>query len=274
MDAQNRSLFWSGHFPISRLMGLIPNSLWLTAQDNRRRATRPHWIHGHTSPLPHSSTKMCVWNQHKHLKVNTVTVSCSLSAYFQCEHILKSPLKLGTQGKSWGATPSHSPSPSLTTSWQPSWCQGWRAGQHQDDWSTLLSLETCNLRHVTAYGQKLSHLGQFLCTRADIEIYHGNELLNFYFRAILGDLVYHPLLSFGPCLLFTFLGLKFPSPFVIVLGLSMSSCLPSVPISLMSTFCFSWPVSFLSSRFQFLSTFPLPLHLFLLIYQTILLDQN
>ena len=182
MDAQNRSLFWSGHFPISRLMGLVPNSLW---QPKIIEGGQPeHTPHIHL--LPYISPKMYETNTNTSKKVNTVTVSCSLSAYFQCEHILKSPLKLGTQGKSWGATPSHSPSPSLTTSWQPSWCQGWRAGQHQDDWpSTLLSLETCNLRRVTVYGQKLSHLGQFLCSTANI--YHGNELLNFYFRAILGD---------------------------------------------------------------------------------------
>ena len=115
MDAQNRSLFWSGHFPISRLMGLIPNSLWLTAQDNRRRATRPHWIHGYTSPLPHSSTKMCVWNQHKHLKVNTVTVSCSLSSrtavpapvYFKCENYFEGTTETVNKREIMRCNPSH-----------------------------------------------------------------------------------------------------------------------------------------------------------------------
>ena len=54
---------------------------------------------------------------------------------------------------------------------------------------TPLSSQTCNLGHVTAYGKKLSHMGQLLFNQANFEIFQASwqwiEFLfpcNFYFH--------------------------------------------------------------------------------------------
>ena len=56
---------------------------------------------------------------------------------------------------------------------------------------TPLSSQTCNLGHVTAYGKKLSHMGQLLFNQANFEIFQASwqwiEFLfpcNFYFHRV------------------------------------------------------------------------------------------
>ena len=119
-----------------------------------------HPTHAPSSILPPCWNQYVEISENLHLnRVNTVTVSNSLNIFEDTTHA-------GNKGETMPAIMKCSPllsyiascgplSLSLTTSWQGSWCQGWRAaGQHQDDSPTPLSLETCNLRHVTAYGLK------------------------------------------------------------------------------------------------------------------------
>ena len=187
-----------------------------------------HPTHAPSSILPPCWNQYVETSENLHLnRVNTVTVSNSLNIFEDTTHA-------GNKGETMPAIMKCSPLLSyiascgplslsdhfLTGQLMPRVTRRWPAPRWLADTFVPrnLQFEACHC----LWSQILSHLGQFLYSRVDIEIYQDDEMLNFCFRASLKDkhhrissFIRHihifrflvPFLFFGPCTLLPSLSL-------------------------------------------------------------------